>query len=371
MKPETKRCLALLMIASAAVGACAQPARQTETVICVMVDGVRCQEVFSGADEQCLTKEAGGITDIDGFRKQYWRESPEARRAVLMPFLWGTIARHGQIYGNAAKGSVATVTNGKNFSYPGYAEALCGFADPRVDSNKKVPNPNPTLLDWLVHRPGFEGKIAVFGGWDVFPFILNSERCDYLVNAGFQPLTGRLTRRQEFINRLQAETPALWGGERYDSFTFYLASDFFEEHQPRVLYVLLGDTDEFAHSGDYAAYLAAVRRSDQYTQALWETAQKLNTYQGRTTLIVSPDHGRGLGSKEWRDHGEKTAGSENIWLAVLGPDTPPLGERERVAPVTLSQVAATIAALLGEDYNSAVARAGRPIAEALSPAHRK
>ncbi|MGI8992391.1 MAG: hypothetical protein ACR2I2_22775, partial [Bryobacteraceae bacterium] len=41
------------------------------------------------------------------------------------------------------------VTNGLNFSYPGYSETLCGFADPRIKSNDKVPNPNVTVLEWL------------------------------------------------------------------------------------------------------------------------------------------------------------------------------------------------------------------------------
>jgi hypothetical protein len=38
---------------------------------------------------------------------------------------------------------------------------------------------------------------------------------------------------------------------------------------------------------------------------------------------------------------------------VLGPDTPALGERKDCAEVTQSQVAATVAALLGEDWKTA------------------
>lgn len=53
----------------------------------------------------------------------------------------------------------------------------------------------------------------------------------------------------------------------------------------------------------------------------------------------------------------------------MGPDTPPLGERENIQPVTQSQIAATIAALLGEDYNAAQPRAAAPLADALPPSH--
>ena len=58
-----------------------------------------------------------------------------------------------------------------------------------------------------------------------------------------------------------------------------------------------------------------------------------------------------------------------LWLAGFltppTPDTRPLGERKNIAAVTQSQIAATVAALLGEDYNAAEPRAGKPIADVL------
>ena len=69
--------------------------------------------------------------------------------------------------------------------------------------------------------------------------------------------------------------------------------------------------------------------------------------------------------RAWRDHGEKVEGAEFIWIAVLGPDTPPLGERVNCAPVTQSQIAATVAAFLGEDYHAAFPKTGAPLAESL------
>jgi len=50
---------------------------------------------------------------------------------------------------------------------------------------------------------------------------------------------------------------------------------------------------------------------------------------------------------------------------VIGPDTAPLGERSHVARVTQSQIAATVAALVGKDYHAAVPRAAQPIAAVL------
>jgi hypothetical protein len=89
-------------------------------------------------------------------------------------------------------------------------------------------------------------------------------------------------------------------------------------------------------------------------------------YRGNTTFIITTDHGRGSGLEKWRDHGQDVDGAEHIWIAMLGPDTPALGERSAGEPVTQSQVAATIAALLREDWNARQPKAGRPLTSAMT-----
>lgn len=141
--------------------------------------------------------------------------------------------------------------------------------------------------------------------------------------------------------------------------------EYLKSRKPRVLYLSLGETDDWAHGGRYADYLDSTHRVDAYLRSLWELAQSMPEYRGNTTLIFSPDHGRGKAPRKWRDHGQKIPDSRFIWMAFLGPDTPPLGERARIPAVTQSQIAATLAAFLGEDYNSAVPQAGKPIADVL------
>ncbi len=160
---------------------------KTQNIIFVMTDGLRWQEVFSGAEASLMTKENGAVTDVEGLQRAYWRDNPQERRRALMPFLWNVVAKNGQIYGNRNNESDAFVTNGLNFSYPGYSETLCGFPDPRVNSNDKVPNPNVTVLEWLNRKSRYRGKVAAFGAWDVFPFIFNAERAQFPVNAGYEP----------------------------------------------------------------------------------------------------------------------------------------------------------------------------------------
>lgn len=335
-----------------------------QNVILVMSDGLRWQEIFGGAEAGLMDKAHGGVEDEAALKKAFWRETPEARREALMPFLWGVIARQGQVYGNRKAGSDAWVTNGLNFSYPGYNETLTGAPDPRVKSNDKIPNPNVTVLEWLNGKAKYRGKVAAFGSWDVFPFIFNAERAGFLVNAGYDPLTvPPITPAIALLNKAKAET-RIWRDEVYDSFLFHTTLEYVKLHKPHVLFVGLGDTDEFAHAGRYDLYLDAAHRADSYVRQLWETVQGMSEYRGKTAVIFLPDHGRGEGP-EWKNHDEKVPDSKYIWMGFLGPAVRPLGERKSVSPVTQSQIAATLAAMLGEDYAGAMPKAGKPIADVI------
>ena len=51
---------------------------KTENLIYVMTDGLRWQEVFRGADAALVSKETGGVKDVQSVRMKYWRESEHA-----------------------------------------------------------------------------------------------------------------------------------------------------------------------------------------------------------------------------------------------------------------------------------------------------
>jgi hypothetical protein len=347
----------------------ARPRTATRNVVLVTSDGLRWQEVFRGAEESLLNKRDGGVADPSALRRTFWRETPEARREVLMPFLWSVVARQGQIFGNRDKRSPARVTNGRNFSYPGYNELLTGYPDPRIDSNDKRPNPNVTVLEWLNRKAAYRGKVVAVGSWDVFPFILNVERSGLLVNAGWVPFAGSaLSDGQTMLNALMSRSVRDWDDCRNDVYTVQVALEHLRRDTPRVFYVGLGDTDEYAHGGRYDQYLQAAHAADATLKSLWDELQARPQYRGATTLMVTADHGRGEPPRGWRDHGEKVEGSDAIWLAVLGPDTPALGERSDPSMITQGQVASTLATLLGEDYNAAMPQAAPPVKDVIQPA---
>jgi Metalloenzyme superfamily len=343
----------------------AQPPLRTRNVVLIVSDGLRWQEVFTGADATLLNEAHGGIWDKEeDLRREFWRADAAERRRALLPFLWGTVAVRGQIFGNQALGSIARVTNGKAFSYPGYNEMLTGHADARIDSNEFGPNPNVSVLEWLNTLPEFHGKVSVHATWETFKNILNVARSHLPLQVGWDlPYHGNLTPPQQLLNRLYETTTRLDDEDLYDAFLQVPLLDSLDKEHPRVLFVGYGETDNWAHSGRYDLVLHSAHAFDGYVRELWERLQAIPAYRDSTTFIITTDHGRGSGLVEWKEHGIEQKGSENIWIAVMGPDTPSLGERRRIAEVHQAQIAATVAAFLGKDYPHAVPAAAPPIAE--------
>jgi hypothetical protein len=169
-----------------------------------------------------------------------------------------------------------------------------------------------------------------------------------------------VSERERTINEFSAGLPPYWGETRADAPTGFGALEYLRRYRPRVLYVMLGETDEWAHGRRYDLYLDAARRNDGFIRQLWETAQSLPEYAGRTALVLATDHGRGDSAKNWTDHGIKVPESDRIWVAVMGPGVAARGVLEGVT-ATQAQIAATVAALLGEDYNAAQPKAAAPL----------
>jgi hypothetical protein len=229
---------------------------------------------------------------------------------------------------------------------------LAGVADPRVDSNDKIPNPNVTVLEWLNGLPAYRGRVSAFGAWDVLPFIVNEARSRLPVGAGYPPVPAPKTDRERAINDLADDLPPIWDGAPLDAPIMQAALECLRVRRPRILYVMLGETDEWAHDGRYDLYLDAAFRSDRFIRRVWETLQRMPAYANSTALVLATDHGRGATNADWTDHGRKVPAAEATWIAVMGPGVP-AGLRESVT-VTNAQVASTIAALLGEDFRKAV-----------------
>jgi hypothetical protein len=361
---------ALLISALLSLGAAPAFAGNTKNVVLIVSDGLRWQEIFTGADPTLLNdKEGGSWLAEEDLRKRYWRADVDARRAALFPFLWGTVAKQGQIFGNQLKGSVAHVTNGKAFSYPGYNEMSTGYPNDAIDSNEFGPNPNVTVFEWLNKFDEFHGQVAIYGTWNVYDNIFNKARSGLVMQTGWTlPPKAHESPRDALLRELYDTSTQFDEEDVWNSFMQVTLLDYVKSAHPRVLFVGYGETDNWAHQGRYDLVLDSAHRFDFFVRQLWDRMQAMPEYRGNTTFIITTDHGRGSGLTEWKEHGVEEKGSENIWIAVLGPDTAPLGERTHVAPVTQAQIAATLAAFVGKDYHHDQPKAAVPITAVLNAA---
>lgn len=324
---------------------------KTKNIIIVTVDGYRWEELFHGADSSLLFGKRFTSQDSSWRVSKYWADNPNQRREKLMPFFWNTIAKKGQLYGNRDLGNLVNVSNPYWFSYPGYSEILTGYVDTAINSNGYPDNPNHNVLEFLNEQKGFKGKVAAFASWDALSRIINRDRNGILVNIFDEDVKGpNLTELQKEANKWQHTIPATFGrGERLDGNTFAIMKAYVMVKHPRVTYLDFGDTDDFGHEGKYDYYLDAAHYIDAMLGDLWNYIQSNPFYKDKTTILISPDHGRGLG-RQWTSHGRSAARSNETWLAVMGPDTPPLGEVKTNEQIYEKQFAQTIAKLLGFNF---------------------
>jgi hypothetical protein len=364
MRPRNVLLFLSLLLCS--ISALAQPSTSsTDSVILVTLDGARIEEMFGGLDVEVLrsTLAKDAPLESDATYKRFFADTPEARRAKLMPFFWGELmARHGSVAGNVRLKSSVTLTNTHRFSYPGYSEILLGEAhDDVIKSNDRIQNPYVTLLEELKTRLKLPAsKAAAFGSWEVFNEIVEHTPGALTVNAGLEAFESTDPAARE-LSRLQFETPTAWNSVRHDAYTFGLAMAHFKAARPRVVYLALGETDDWAHDGRYDRVLETYARTDAYLRQLWEWLQSQPDYRGRTHILITTDHGRGRTPQDWRSHGAKVEGAQDVWMAFVSPREARRGEWRDHAPVHTNQAAATLASWIGIDWNAIRPQAGRPV----------
>ena len=339
------------LLLSISLIASAQEIPQTENIFIITTDGFRWQEVFTGADS-LLINNSQFVEDTSITKQLYWNDDATARRRMLMPFFWNVIAQRGQLYGNRIFGNKSNAANLYKISYPGYNEIFTGYTDPRIIINYPKKNPNTNILEYLNNEKEYQGKVVAFSSWYVFPFILNKERNGLPVNSGYEDIqTENSDTTFQLINKVQ-DNVVEKTHTRYDWLTFLNAKEYIQQHHPKIVFIGLGETDEFAHEGHYDKYLQQAAAVDKMIGDLWYYVQTNSFYKNKTTFIITTDHGRGERSFNWNKHSLFTKGSAQTWLAMIGPGIKPLGEMKEEKQIYQKQIASTIASLLGQQFET-------------------
>jgi len=330
----------------------AQPARN---VILITADGLRWQELLGGIDARLMNEKAAGMERAQAIRDRYWRETPEARREVLMPYFWKQIAPRGTVLTHV------TVTNRYRVSYPGYSEILTGRAqDDRITGNIPLQNPTETVLEFVRRKLNLtRNQVALLGSWNHFRYIGESKPGTIFLNAGYESTDA--TPRLSELSRLQLRALTPWASVRHDYVTCEMAVDYLKVFKPRLLYVSLGEMDDWAHDRRYDQVLPTITYFDECLAAIGQQANSMPEYRGTTAIIITADHGRGDTLEDWHGHGGKVAGAGRIWMALAGAGIPASGLSSREA--AQRDVAPTILRLMGIDYREYTGVLGKPILE--------
>jgi hypothetical protein len=110
-------------------------------------------------------------------------------------------------------------------------------------------------------------------------------------------------------------------GFREDSVTFQIALEQIALKKPLLSFVHFKEPDIAGHSGDWQAYKKGIQRTLNYAMDLIEAIDTLPEFTGKTTYMITNDHGRH--DYDFSGHGDGCNGCRHIHLLAIGPDTKP------------------------------------------------
>jgi Metalloenzyme superfamily len=330
------------------------PKPDDRAVVLVVVDGVRWQEVFEGADRALAAPRGFDVSKLT---------SP----ARLLPNLHHLIETRGVAFG-APRVGVPLAASGPNFvSLPGYMEIFSGRTHTSCGDNRCPATPARTVVDDVrEYTADAPEDVAVITSWGPIGRAAATEPGHVTMSTG----RVRVENAASFDGDARLEAMVARGAKarswpgadadyRPDAYTAPIALRYLETWRPRFLFLGLGDADEYAHRNDYRGYVGALRDFDATMGELAVTLDRMGDRGRHTTVIVTTDHGR---ARDFRDHGGDWPESANVWLVAFGGEVGVRGIAPARAPHRLADVAPTVRVLLGLPQESA-ADAGRAIEE--------
>jgi hypothetical protein len=208
---------------------------------------------------------------------------------------------------------------------PGHTAILTGTYEDIENSGNQFPS-NPSLLQlWLD-----ETKLAP----DHAQIFSSKKKLDVLGNST------NLEWRNSFVPNMDAT-------DRDDWITYLELINALKTERPNLVFMNLKGPDINGHANNWSGYLDAIEETDSLLAELKIFIDNDPHYSGKTTLIMTNDHGRHLDGirNGFVDHGDNCLGCTHINFYGYGPDFKAgitiNNERE------LIDIAPTVAHLLG------------------------
>lgn len=261
-------------------------AGETRTVIIAVVDGSRYSETFGDPTHQ------------------------------YVPRIWNILRPQGVIY-TEYRNLGPTETN------PGHAMLVTGTIQSIANDGSQRPTA-PTVFEYYREALGIPMSEN---------FVVLGKTKLNVLSYGTHPEYGAT-----FGASVKYSTSDYNDGVTFDNIKSVLQAD-----HPRLLIANFAATDQAGHAGSWNGYVGGIRTADSLINEIWNFAQQDSVLSGKTTLIVTNDHGRHL--TNFTSHGDGCEGCRHIMLLVVGPDTP-AGLVDSTQSSQLD-VAPTIGTLLG------------------------
>jgi hypothetical protein len=308
------------------------PAPPADRLVLITLDGVRWQEIFHGVDPVLA-------------REYRLPEKAVVDAEALTPRLHRAMASGMAVGGPDGEPMHAS---GPNFaSLPGYLELLTG-APSTCQRNDCPRTERRTLLDACREAPDKRAEgVAMIASWENLENAATRDEPSFLISAGRHHGAHRDLLREDAVAATllrrgeKAFPPPGQNDYRPDRLTAPLALRHLRTKAPRCLFVGLGDTDEYAHLGDYGSYLRALREADRFVGDVLEAVADQGDAGARTTVWITTDHGR---ADTFVGHGARAPESSRVWLIATGAGVSTEGGR---TIRRLADVAPELATILG------------------------
>ncbi|GEM_PF-1725519 len=244
--------------------------------------------------------------------KEFWKRNSEKS------LKWG---------GSKDSLGTAEVLNKAYISMPGYFSIFAGKeTDCQTNDCERIQT--ETFPEKIVRELGLAKTDAVaVTSWERLPRAIESREGTVLVNSGFQNAPSEtllacseISSELDLLASAQSLDRPTWEQNRFDKYTWAFANLMFDCHKPRLLYVSLNDTDDYAHLGERENYEAALKGYDQWLVDFQKRLEKLELYKNNTLVILASDHGRGEGD-QWQRHNSNLETAKNTYLTLIGIGT--------------------------------------------------
>lgn len=205
------------------------------------------------------------------------------------------LSKEGTLYSNF-------YNSGMTYTNPGHAAISTGFYE-SIDNQGKVNPRAPSFLHKYLRQVSDSTKAWLITSKDKLEVLKLSADTSYKTNPSVDcGLAGNGTGYREDI-------------ETFKKFEFVL-----KEHKPDVVLLNFREPDYSAHLGDFEGYYEGLRKSDSLVNEIYKLINNDSEYKGRTSLIITNDHGRHLdGVKDGLySHGDGCLGCRKIFLVGIG-----------------------------------------------------